>query len=52
MGVNPLHIRFHKVHRFIVIYYGNRYLVLFSTKRYDAICDRIRYLISEKNYNF
>ena len=49
MGASPLHIRFDKVDGFIIIYYGTRYLLLFGTKRYDAIYDRIRHLISEKN---
>ena len=59
MGENPLRIRFEKVDGFIKIQDGTRYLVLFSTGCYDAIDNRIRYLISEKtaitdtiNHNF
>ena len=31
------------------IYDGTRYLTLFGTKKYDAMYDRIRYLISLKS---
>ena len=31
------------------IYDGTRYVTLFGTKKYDAIYDRIRYLISPKS---
>ena len=58
MGSIPLRIRFDKIDGFIKIYDGIRYLVLFSYS-YDEICNRIKYLISEKsgitnsiNYNF
>ena len=51
-------IRFNKIDGFIEIYDGIRYLVLFSYM-YDEICNRVKYLISEKscitdsiNYNF
>ena len=44
---------------FIKIYDGIKYLVLFGHSLYDQICDRIKYLISEKsgitdsiNHNF
>ena len=53
-----VHIRFNKIDGFIEIYDGIRYLVLFSYM-YDEICNRVKYLISEKscitdsiNYNF
>ena len=48
MGTKPLGISFDKVDGFIKIYDGTIYLVLFGLKRYDAIDDRIRYLIIEK----
>ena len=58
MGSIPLRIRFDKLDGFIKIYCRIRYLVLFSYF-YDAICNRIKYLTSEKsgitdsmNYNF
>ena len=38
-----------KKHRFIKIYDGIRYLVLFCSEKYNAIYDRINYLISKKN---
>ena len=44
-----LGIRFDKAHGFIKIHGGTRYLVLFCLGWYDAIYNRIRYLISEKN---
>ena len=59
MVEKPLPIRFGKLDGFIKIYYGTRYLVLFGPGQYDAIYNRIRYLISEKGgitdsitYNF
>ena len=42
-------IRFNKIDGFIRIYDGTRYLTLFGSEKYDAICDRIRYLISLKS---
>ena len=45
----PLRIRFHKIDGFIRIYDGSRYLTLFGSQKYDAIYDRITYLISLKN---
>ena len=41
-----MHIRFDKIDGMIRIYEGTRDLTLFSTKKYDAVYDRIRYLIS------
>ena len=59
MGAKPLPIRFNEIDGFIKIYDGIRYLVLFGPGWYDAIYNRIRYLISEKsgitdsiNHNF
>ena len=53
------YISFDKLDRFIKIYDGTRYLALFGPKTYDAIYDRIRYLMNEKsgitysiNHNF
>ena len=48
MGSIPLRIRFDEIDGFIKIYDGIRYLVLFSKRWYDEICDRIRYLIRKK----
>ena len=49
MGAKPLCITFNKINGFIKIDDGTRCLALFGPKRYDAIYDRIRYLISEKS---
>ena len=43
----PLRIRLDKIDGLIRIYDETRYLTLFDTKNYDAIYDRIRYLISK-----
>ena len=52
-------IRFTKIDGFIRIYDGIRYLVLFGSERYNALYDRIDYLINTKseveyiiNHNF
>ena len=59
IGANPLRISFDEIDGFIKIYYGIRYLALFASERYNAIYNRVRYLISEKssitdsiNHNF
>ena len=44
-----MRIRFDKIDGFIRIYDGTRYLKLFDSEKYDAIYDKIRYLISLKN---
>ena len=49
IGTKPLHIRFDKIDEFIKIYDGTRYLVLFIPEKYNAIYNKIRYLISQKN---
>ena len=49
IGSKPLRIRFDKMDRIIRIYDGATYLTLFGTEKYDAIYDRIRYLISLKS---
>ena len=41
----PLRIRFDKIDGTVRIYDGTRYLILFGTKKYDAIHDRTRCLI-------
>ena len=48
VGSKLLTIIFDKVHGFILIYDGTKYLILFRSKIYDAINDRVRYLISLK----
>ena len=40
----PFRIRFDKVDRFIRVYNGTRYLVLFCPEKYNAIFNKIRYL--------
>ena len=49
MDAKPVQIRFDKLDGFIKIYDGTRYLVLFGPERYDAVYNRIRYLINEKS---
>ena len=48
IGLKPLQITFDKIDGFIRIHDGTRYLTLFGSKKYDAIYDRIRYLIIRK----
>ena len=48
-GATPLHIRYDQIDGFIKIHDGIRYLVLFDCGWFDKICDRIKYLISEKS---
>ena len=45
----PSRMRFDKINRFIIIYDGTRYLTLFRSEKYDAINERIRYLIRLKS---
>ena len=45
----PLCIRFDKIDGFIRIYDGTRYFTLFGSEKYEAIYNRIRYLISLKS---
>ena len=59
MGSIPLRNRFDEINAFIKIDNGIRYLVLFGHRWCDEICDKIKYLISEKsgitdsiNHNF
>ena len=42
-------MRFDKIDGFITIYDETRYLTLFGSEKYNAIYDRIRYLISLEN---
>ena len=49
IGPKPLRFRFHKIDGFIRIFDGARYLVLFYPEKYDAINNRIRYLLSQKS---
>ena len=46
---NPLRIRFDKIDGFIRTYDGTRYLILFTSEKYDAIYVRIRFLTSLKS---
>ena len=48
-GEEPLRIRYDEIDGFIKIHNGIRYLVLFDCGWLDKICDRIKYLLSEKN---
>ena len=45
----PLRNRSDKIDGFIKTFDGTRYLTLFASENYDAIYDRIRYLISLKS---
>ena len=42
-------IRFNKIDRFIRVYDGTSYLVLFGSEKYDSIYNRIKHLISVKS---
>ena len=55
--IGPKHLRigFDKIDGFIRIYDGTIYLTLFGSENYEAIYNRIRYLLSLKSsitYNF
>ena len=41
-------IRFNQIHGFIRIYDGTRYLKLLGSEECESVCNRIRYLISQK----
>ena len=49
IGPKPLLIRFDKIDGFIGIYDGTRYLILLGFGTYDAIYNRIRYLIGGRS---
>ena len=58
-GAKPLRVRFDKIEGLIKIHNRIRYLVLLDYSYSDEICDKIKYLISEKigitdtiNHNF
>ena len=51
MGSKPLSIRIDEIDGFIKIYDGIRYFV-FASGLYDAIYNRIRYLISKKKWYY
>ena len=46
IGPTALSITFNKIDRLIRIYDGTRYLTLTGSEKYDAIYNRIRYIIS------
>ena len=48
-GYFGLCIRFDKVNGFLRVYDGTRYLISFDPEKYDAIYNRIRYLLSPKS---
>ena len=48
-GTKPLRIRFDEIGGLITGYDRSRYLVLFGAENYDAIYNKIRYLVSLKN---
>ena len=47
-GAKPLRNRFDKIDGFIKIHDEIRYLLLFDYSYHDKVCDKIKYLISEK----
>ena len=49
IGAKPVRIMLDKVNGFIRDYDGTKCLVLFAPEKYDAIFDRIRYLIGLKS---
>ena len=52
MGSIPLRIRLNEINGFIKIFYGTKYLVLFGHSWCAEIYDRIKLLISKKNWNY
>ena len=52
IGAKPMCIRFDKVDGFITVYDGTRYFSLFVPEKYDAISNKIRYLISKKKWYY
>ena len=48
IGAKRLRIRFDNVNGFIRVYDRNRFVVLLGFEKYNAIYDRIRYLIGLK----
>ena len=49
IAVKPLRIRFDETDGFIRVYDGTRYLVLFGSKKYDSIYNRIINLLGVKD---
>ena len=49
IDAKPMRIRFDKIDGFIIVYDGTRHLVLFRPEKYDAIYNRITYLICQKS---
>ena len=49
IGLKLLRIRFDKIDGFIKVCDGSKYLVLLDAAKYDAVYNRIRYLISLKS---
>ena len=51
IGSKPLRIRFAKIDRFIKVYVGTTYLILFGPEKYHAIFNMNGYLIGVKSGN-
>ena len=49
IGTKPLRIKFDKVNGIIRVYDWKRYSLLFGPEKYDAIYNKIRYLIVQKS---
>ena len=49
IGTKPLRVRFDKIDEFIRFYDGITYLTLFGSEKYDAVYNRIRYLLTLKS---
>ena len=49
IGPKPLQVRFDKIDGFVKMYDGTKYIKLLGPEKYDAIYNRIRYLISLKS---
>ena len=47
-SAKPFHIRLDKLDGFIKVHDKIRYLVLFDYNNCDEVCDKIKYLVSEK----
>ena len=43
IGTNPLSVGFNKVVGFFTVYDNTRHLVLFGSKKYDIIDNKVRY---------
>ena len=51
-GAKPLLIMFNKIYGFIKMHNEIRYIVLLDYSNCDKICDKIKYLISEKKSHY